>query len=98
MYPLRDVIDIVTDTDGANVVATLPAYVGYTRGDIVDDSGRRYVNREDLVAIVESAANFDPALHYVKHKSTVYEPNGSAAPHYQHGVLHHVTIPLRGRI
>lgn len=94
MIPLRDRVT-VKGKDGGAAVETIPAYVGFAKGgDAAGAAGQRY-NREDLVAIVEPGTVYDELQHVIVHKGTEYRPNGAPANHYQHGVLHHVTIPLK---
>lgn len=104
---LRDKIEIITaltyeDSHGNDVVdwanpiivATYPAYVGYTSTALNTAEPGRTAFVEELRAITP-AFNFDPVAHRLRWKGTSYLPDGPAMLRRRNGRDHHLTIPIK---
>jgi len=84
----------VVDWANPVVVATYPAYVGYTATALNTGEVGRTAFVEELRAITP-AFSFNPARYRLRWKGGVYLPNGPAMLRRRNGRDHHLTIPIK---
>ncbi|WP_402371399.1 hypothetical protein [Isoptericola rhizosphaerae] len=104
---LRDTIEIVTpeatydegtdtwsyDWGTPTVVATLPAYVGYTAASLELEPGRAAFI--ESLRVITAAFNFQPTKHRIRWKGETYLPDGPALVRNRGNRAHHLTIPIK---
>jgi len=90
---LHDTVDIV-ETDGGALLATLPAYVGYTSTALNTSEDGRTAFVEELRALLP-AFNYNPAAHRIRWNGTLYQSDGPGMLRRVRGRDHHLTVPIK---